>query len=72
MSKFIKVTDIRREQYGNNIGSTYIDTKIPRLVNIDYIVAVEDNVIHLSDFKIRVAESLEQIHQQIIAADNED
>lgn len=66
MSRFIKVTEIRRERYGNAIGSTYIDTRTPRLINVDYIVSAEDNIIHFADFKIRVAETLEQIHEQLL------
>lgn len=70
MSNFIKVTEIRREQYGNYIGSTYIDVKIPRLVNVNCIVSVEDGVIYFADFKMRVAESLEQI-QKLIEIEDE-
>lgn len=71
MSKFIRVTKIDSEYRQSVCGPRFMEAKTILLVNTDHIVSVEDNVIHLADFKIRVAESLEQIHQQIIANDND-
>lgn len=71
MSKFIKVTEIRREQHSSNIGFTTINTKIPRIINVDCIISAEDNLIHFADHKLRVAETLEQIIELIEVEEDE-
>lgn len=62
MSCFIKVTEIRTITQGG-ICSTFREDKIPVLINTGSIMKIEDNIIHLIDFKIKVEESLEQIQE---------
>lgn len=71
MSKFIKVTKIDSQYQQRVCGSGYVETRITILVNVDYIVTIEDYAIHFADFKIKVAESMEQIQEQIETNNNE-
>lgn len=70
MSKFIKVTELRKVKTDCDHQVTYRETRVPRLINVDTIESVENGVVHFAIYRIKVAETLEQIEEQL--KDNED
>ena len=65
MSKFIKLTEIRNVR-NESPACINRQERIPILINTECIVKVEDHLIRMADFSIKIAETLEQIEEMII------